>query len=315
MYKKGKGLAGSTPEYSYLNTFNPVSAITGGGDRVPEWAMNLTPGNPTAGYMAAKAGAVALLAAGLVGGYRAVKHFNRMSDMAEKNNPAKQLETQLGTTFNTTMKSKTASGGRVVPKPNVFSVPTAVSVAVPLGAMLLAAAGSYKAVDSWADGRRNKKLDASMEAKSNAIKELMLARAKIPRGRLDDKSYNAAITAANSADAYSKEARRDDMPTAAFRGVVAGAGLLGIAIFGASAVGAHSYFKKTDEENLKYKAAKKGLREYAKLKTSMTPVTTIPTDAKKYFEEIDGEEVRATPPKALPALQDVDLNRPISVTL
>ena len=29
--------AGTGPAYSYLSTLNPLSGVTGGGDRFPEW--------------------------------------------------------------------------------------------------------------------------------------------------------------------------------------------------------------------------------------------------------------------------------------
>lgn len=105
--------------------------------------------------------------------------------------------------------------------------------------------------------------------------------------------------------------------------------------------GAHKYFSATNENNIKFKAFKKGLNEYAKTKALATPITTLPADAQDYFKAIDegipatsdGEPVESAPTvqpeipqspsieaskavmRTAPTVLDDDMNKPISVTI
>ena len=82
---------------SYLSTLNPISSVTGGIDKVPEWYVKLFPktkGGLQAAHQTFKAGAVGLLAAGLVGGYRALKHYDEMEELEEADRPSKDLASQ-----------------------------------------------------------------------------------------------------------------------------------------------------------------------------------------------------------------------------
>ena len=66
--------------------------------------------------------------------------------------------------------------------------------------------------------------------------------------------------------------------------------------------------------NIKYKAIKKGLREYAKNKAAGTPLTIVPTDADAYFKQIAGDdETQEAPVRQQPELPEA--NKPISITL
>lgn len=325
MNKKGNiGQSGKGQGYSMLNTLNPFSSIMGGGDYVPDWAHNLFPGSQATGAMAFKMGAVGLLAAGLVGGYRAIQHFDALANLRDSEGPAKDLHSQIGTTFNLSMKNKPVEKTKQTKKANesskgtdrapIFSWNNTLGTALPIGAFLLASAGAYTLVDTWADKRRNARLDQAIKDKDAVIKDLMLARAKIPRARLNNYSMGQASGDAIEAGSYVKEAS-DGVVDKTLRTAVSAAGLLGIALFSAGAIGSYNYFKALDDGNQKYDAAKKGLKEYAKLKSGMTPITTIPRDAKEYFAEIDGPAPKPTAPKYSPQLIENDLSRPISVTL
>ena len=69
------------------------------------------------------------------------------------------------------------------------------------------------------------------------------------------------------------------------------------------------------------------MREFAKQKTLASPITTLPTDAKKFFAAIDGPQsaaaaapVQAPPaelqtPRERPEVSADNLNQPISITL
>ena len=130
------------------------------------------------------------------------------------------------------------------------------------------------------------------------------------------------------------------------RGKSTYATLAGLALL-TSWYGAHKYFSATNENNIRFKAFKKGLNEYAKTKTLATPITTLPADAADYFKAIDegvpAEEAPAetntgTPVETAPTVQpeipqspsieaskavmrtaptvlDDDMNKPISVTI
>lgn len=105
--------------------------------------------------------------------------------------------------------------------------------------------------------------------------------------------------------------------------------------------GSHKYFSATNENNIKFKAFKKGLNEYAKTKALATPITTLPADAQEYFKAIDegvpatsdGTPVESAPTvqpeipqspsieaskavmRTAPTVLDDDMNKPISVTI
>ena len=77
-------------------------------------------------------------------------------------------------------------------------------------------------------------------------------------------------------------------PTVA-RGATSAAGILAAAIAMTSFIGMHQYTKAGDPDNIKYKAIKKGLNEYAKQKSNMSPINLAePSDA--YFNLIEGKK-------------------------
>ena len=83
----------------------------------------------------------------------------------------------------------------------------------------------------------------------------------------------------------------------------------------ASAIGSYAYTSASDENNIKYKAYKKALREYAKNKSGMTPITVAPKDAPAYFASIDAaREQKPDTPRGLPSYDADALNKPISVS-
>lgn len=379
---------------SYLNTVNPFSNFFGLTDKVPGWWMDMFPkGDERAAYMTFKTGACALLAAGLFGGYRVIRHLDRVSDMAEADNPAGKLRSQLSTTFSGKMApdsrfliknrkaigkkrrtnqdprfadlgelnvdnptdefAKVASGeekaadkpaetpAAPAPQPGqlqlpILSWPNAFSMALPLGASILAASLAYKGVDEIAGARRNRLLDKSLKAKSEAVKALMTARARIAKGNATPQEIDEANAAISNEDIYMKQA---SLAKAAQQGTkeritdsaantartlltssVATTGLLASLMVMASALGSYEYFKSSNENNIRYKAMKKGLKEYAKQKTSLTPISTVPTDTSEYFRHIDeapeGEEkTRVAAIKNLPEIDSSGLNKPISITL
>ena len=323
------------------NLLNPVSGITGGKEWVPDKVLNMFGTDPDKQRLAAaawKTGASGLLAAAGIGGYRAIRHMNEMRDLSDADRPGKDLSSQVSTTFAGKLsgnqkkrkkkkdedeeQQKAASVVKQAkndpaPAPATGAVPdnnftptTFFRAAVPTGALLLAGALAYKGVDEAFDRRRNKQLDKAISAKENAIKNLITTRARIAKGNVDDNEMRAALRPINGDDIYVKEASNP------IGSAVSTAGVMASAIVLASAIGSYAYFSAGDENNLKYKAYKKALREYAKNKSGITPVSVMPTDAKKYFANIDEKPENSAPvsPRNQPYLDTDSLNKPISIS-
>lgn len=300
------------PDVSYKNLFNPISPITGGGDKYPGFVANMFPNNPRAAWLASKVGAVTLLAAAIAGGVRGVQHLNRMAEMRDKDDPGQKLDSQLSTTFSVPLGKHAAAD---VPKqmllmPPVLDSRNVTNTALPLGAALLAAALSWKGMDTLADNRRNKLLTNAVAAKSNVVRDLMQTRARIAKGTISDAEVGKALGQVDDESNYVKTAAGERYPT--IRKGVTGLGLLVLALAGATGAGAYTYFSASDPGNLRYKAIKSGLQEYARNKTGMTPITTIPQDAESYFKAID----EGSKPKSVRDMGEIEATRrPISVTL
>lgn len=358
---------------SYLNTINPVSQLFGGIDRLPAWYVDLFPnteGGQRAAHMTFKSGAAAILAAGLVGGARALQHYGRMTDLAKSDNPANKMVSNISTTFEGDM---TPSNGKKKEKgtvkkaakntnmldtlatPGSFDASNFYGAAIPLGATILAASLAYKKVDDYYDEKRNKALDEAIAAKENAVKQLITTRARIGRANASGKEVANALNVTKDPEFYVKTANlpflhaigesvmkpvnklndvgRDigDAASNATRKLTQGVGILSSLIMLASAIGMYEYAGSRDENNIRYKALKKGLEEYTKNKSGYTPITVVPTDATKYFGSIDnpGAEVKKKPAAKIlaaaatpqisarqePAAITEDYNKPISITL
>lgn len=296
-------------DVSYLNLFNPLSPLMGGGDKYPKFMANMFPGNPRAAWLASKAGAAALLAASLFGVARGAQHVKRMAAMRDEDDPGEKLHSQLGTTFAVPL-GKTAAD-QSIPMPSALSTQNITNAAVPIGAFLLAAAGAWKGADVLADKRRNRLLTNAIASKSNTVRDLMQIRARIAKGTASDQEVADTLARVNDDDNYVKTAAGND-PHPVVRSGLTGLGLLLMALTGATAIGSYRYFSESDPDNLRYKAVEKGLREYARNKTGMTPITTVPQDAGTYFRQIDeGAGEKST--RELPEKEST--RKPISITL
>jgi hypothetical protein len=309
---------------SYLNTINPVSGLVGGSDRVPEWWMKMMPSsvsgrdNEYIAHTAFKAGACALLAAALVGGLRVASHYDKVNELVDKDALAGSVSKGLDTTFSGKFnKDASVDDGKWKPNPKTLSWVNTLGVAIPVGATLLAASLAYRAADDWADSRRNKLLDDAIDRKGDAVKALIKTRGRIARGTATDKDVAAANRLVDSEDLYIKEASLhknagfwSEIP----RVGVQGYGLIASALLLASAIGGYEYFKATDENNIKYKAMEKGLKEYAKQKSNMNTVSMLPTDAGAYFESLDKDAPKETARTAREIDTD-EMNKPISISL
>ena len=336
---------GASPKGSYWNTANLFSQMMGKTDRIPEGYVNLFP-NSEAGRRAAhitfKAGFDALLAAGAVALYRSINHIGRMADLAKSDNPAKGMKSQLSTTFAGSLNPeqiKSAAVNELQP-PGVFSTGNALSTAVPLGAVILATSLAYKAMDNHLDKKRNNALDQAISNKENVLKRLIKTRSRLAKGNASDSEVRRALNSMNNEDLYVKQASQDKQalfewltePAKSFgRMSVSGFAALNSLVLAAAAIGSYYYFSKADENNIRYRAMRDGLKEYARVKSGFTPVAIIPTKSQKFFSEIDDEDKQmkkqkkqlAEAPAAAP-VQSVreeqpvlteTYNKPISLTL
>lgn len=314
---------------SIWNVLNPIAGITGSVAKLPAWYVRLFPNSDQGRRSAlttARVASTSLLAAGLVGAYRAARHAAEAKELAEADRPAKDLVSQLSTTFEGGLssnskkkkkqdqtKSASITSKKVVSAP-AFSYENQLGTVLPVGAMLLTAALTSKAVDNYYDAKRNKTLDAAIGAKENAIKQLLTARARIAKGNASLDEVNKATKGVNSSDIYVKDAALHKEALWGELGQVAG--LTSIAVLIASMIGSHEYFKASDENNIKYKAYKKALKEYAKTKAGMSPITVLPTDSDKFFENIDAAQTsKPATARNQPTYEPDYLNKPISVSI
>ena len=173
---------------------------------------------------------------------------------------------------------------------------------------------------------------------------LFTARAMNSRGNLSKKQLDSLNRQIDEEDILTKDAelKLTDLPGGEFiSNVVAGAkeapklvsaaaGILATAIAGSSFIGMYQWTKANDPDNIKYKAIRKGLNEYAKSKAGMTPITIAePNDA--YFDLIEGKNkdkeeedkakaeaeaqiTAALPARMQPSLGDVKFNNPVSIS-
>lgn len=314
-----------SPE-ALVSTFNPFSGLTGGKDYVPVGLVSaiqkVLPGHKgeLAAHAVTKAGASALLAAGLIGAYRTARHIGDLGAVDSKGSAGKGMSGHLSTTFSGNLgdgkedeeQKKVAAEGDIMAPAN-FSAQNLTGTALPLASMLLASALTYKGVDYAFDKLRNKRLDNAIAQKEQAVKNLITARARLAKGDLTDANIQEATAPLKDKDIYTKAASQDK--EAVVQEGVQLFGTLSAALLLASAIGSYAYTSASDENNLKYKAYKKALREYAKNKSGMTPITVAPKDAPSYFAAIDAaREQKPDTPRSLPSYDADALNKPISVS-
>jgi hypothetical protein len=315
----------ASPNGSIWNTINPFSGLTGGVDYVPQKWLDLFPNNPQLAHMTFKTGAIGLLAAGLIGGYRMATNTNSVEDPDDR--PGADMSKQLSTTFSgglgtedneykkkqkkAASLNKQADPTTEVQAPNNFSWGNTIRTALPVGACILAASLAYKGFDKAMDASRNAQLDDAIASKEDVVKRLIQTRARVAKGlATDDEVYDAMNRAGKSG--YTKAANLDK--EALLGESVQTAGLISAAIVLASAIGAYNYTSAADPNNIKFKAYKKALKEYAKTKSGMTPITITPTDAQDYFAGIDEGSPDTVDVRKQPDMDYNSLNRPISIS-
>lgn len=131
----------------------------------------------------------------------------------------------------------------------------------------------------------------------------------MPKGTISDSELEDTLASVKADDSYVKTAGDLEYGKAAWSSL----GLLVAALTAASGVGAYKYFSASDPDNIRYKAMKKGLREYARSKSMRTPISIIPTDAESYFSGIDADSGTQDSPRDAAEIESA--RKPISVTL
>jgi len=307
---------------SYLKLFNPLSPVMGGGDRYPEFMANMFPGRPTTAWLLSKAGAVALLAGALFGGIRLAQHVDKVDEISEEDNPAKKLKSQIGTTFAVPLnpiKKSAGYDGTLGPKQTIEfpasydPIANLRNTGIPIAAFLLAGGGAWMAADIYADKKRNALMTKAIEGKSNTVRALMKLRARIARGLATDAEVKNTMASIGNDENYVKTAAQSNDDHPYIRGITTSMALLIAGLGIATGIGAYKYFSASDTNNLRYRAIKRGLKDYARGKTFVSPVSVIPQDADKYFKDLyDENEGKKSPRTEEDSLQPTNQ---ISVTL
>jgi hypothetical protein len=208
--------------------------------------------------------------------------------------------------------------------------------------VLLATSLAYKATDDYLDSKRNRALDAAIGSKENILKRLIKTRSRLAKGNASDAEVRRALGGMTNEDLYVKQAALSKQADGFWqnllggardtaRGTASGFAALSCLVLGAAAVGSYYYFNKADENNIRYRAMKKGLKEYSRVKSGFTPVAIIPTKSRKFFADIDEEapqrkkkEVAAATPAITAPVENAraeqpvlteTYNKPISLTL
>jgi len=342
------------PDASYWSTINPLSFLTGGVDKVPEWWMNkFTDKNVIGGlsgkqigHLAFKAGAVGLLTAAAVGGIRLALGADNLihGKGSVVDDTAKG---KLSTTFDPAIYELDQYGNRKkkkVVKTASKSLSTGnytdlraynqLGFAVPIAATALAAFLAYTASDEAVSSARRYVTEQRLSDRKEDLNALMIERARLAKGNLAQlPTYKDPYTKTAADDEEGGEApgfwgslfsifKKGLNPTGN-NGAAWGA--LKYAALLATGAGAYMFFSRNNEENMKYKAYKSALNEYVKNKTNQTPLTVAPSNSEELFESIDKkdeqpeDQVAAVNPKKNPRKQPQfysdDLNTPISINI
>ena len=316
--KKAALNAQTGPRGSWAQLLNPISAITGGNDRIPQSLAETFPDNPERAWMVAKVGAVSILAAALAGGARWIQHMDRMHRLKDKNDPTADLKSQLNTTFTEPLgvdKKAAESGEYVVEMPSALNLfDSTKKTAIPLGAFLLAGSLSWELANRMSDKKRNHELKESIKEKDKVIQSLLATRARVAKGTATKAEVNQALAGADQVVstkvASLEKCAADNVQLP--RAVLAGAGLLALSVLTAATIGGYRHFSETDKNNIKYKALKQGIDRYTRAKTQMSPVTYVPSDASEFFKSIDRDQA---PPDARNQPEITPAKKPISITL
>jgi len=266
-----------------------ASLLKDGLAKYPKQFSGLIPGSEWGDYLVASGVGAALLGVALMGGARGFKWLVDAGREDTDSDPAKKMREQLGTTFTYGEQAngtrKTAADATVpygtVERPSgvagIFK--STANVAVPALALILAGGAAFKGIDALADAAWTRRTEKNLARNQETLRKLIAVRARLAKGNASDEEVESALADAASSGYVKRAFDLSDFKSA----LGSGAERLGVAVLlltiGAgitSGVGAYRYFKKSDPGNIKYKAYERGLQDYARLKTQMTPLTISP---------------------------------------
>ena len=331
---------------SKVAPFIPGSAAAGVDMYVPDWISSMFPGTYSSdpetrnsAYRKATiatntAGAV-LLAAGLVAGVRGISGILHRAKALGLNqdNPAKGRMSDLDTMYKfepgiAADFGKKASSTWTLDAPNSFTPSGAAYYILAAGLPMLGAIGAGALMnsrisklvgDSTIDRVRRKR-----DRREGLRDDLIFARAANARGKLDRKQLkelNDRVKAEGMDTVAEAGMMLDSMPKSA--GVNSKVGLaysvLGLSaatVLAASALGSYAYTESRDPKNVKFRAIKKGLKEYAKTKSGMAPIVIGGAAGGSPFDVLDADAETPVPPREAPEVPaDAPSSKTISVTL
>lgn len=324
------------PNASYWSTFNPISFLTGGVDKVPAWWMDKFTDKDVIGklngkqlgHLTFKAGAVGLLTAGIVGGLRLALGAD---DLIHGKGTVvdDSAKGKMSTTFNDQMYELDQYGNRKKKKKQVVKTASKVThlesgnvadlssynqlgFAIPAAATALAAYLAYTLSDEAVAGARRYVNQQNLDERKEDLNALMIQRARMAKGNLKELP--------NFEHPYTKSAANEDDPNRnnmdwwdSLKGGIAKIfnptgnnaatwGALKYAALLATGAGAYMYMSKNNENNMKYKAYKAALKEYVKGKTNRTPLTVVPGNSDELFDAIEAKDEELQPEDRLAAV-------------
>lgn len=337
---RGDNIAkGEDPNASYWSTFNPFSQLltTNPKDRVPEWWDKYVPiSDPDTRYLAWKAAALSLLTAGVIGGGRLLLHMGKVDNVRKNDAPGHQLESQLNASFEMRdavppapiAKAKNVKsedddeeedGNEKVASQRKQSTDWT-GLAIPGAIALLAGALTYAGVDAWADQRKGEILKKRTEGKSNYLKNLIVARGRNARGTLTPEELEATLNRPDF-EGQAEQLKQGSLEKGAADNwsetIWPAVGLVASALFAVTAYGSYKYHEANNINNIKYKAYKKGLEEYAAMRSQSNPLT-VGTANSNLFHRIDANAPAEPKSKAAPVQTELlldDRHTPISITI
>jgi len=288
----------SGSEASWLSTLlNPVPTVIPTTDKYSTWLADKankylgTKENPGRGQFLAYMGNKALLQ-GLMA-FAAVYGLRRMRNAVKKDDPSDEVDNQLDSTYEQKMNKDAAESVEaaaqvpqqsigVVGRPGPGSAENFAASVVPALVLLSSAAYGWSRAGKDMKANNRAYLKDRLKAQEEEFNRLLSTRAMIAKGTATREQVEEALGKSASLD---KKAFGTPLVGALM--------LLGAAIYTGSAIASYKYFSKADPNNLKLKAMEKGLSEYAKVRSDMTPVSIVPTDSDEFFRNIDEGDASA----------------------
>ncbi|MBQ6471826.1 MAG: hypothetical protein IJJ33_07575 [Victivallales bacterium] len=180
-------------------------------------------------------------------------------------------------------------------RPDIGTFEHAAWTTLPVAALVLGSALGWGAADRKDREDAGVALDDLAARQGEVYDSLLKERAKVAKGTASAKGVARALRKADelSGDMSKNAAARGPMTP------ITGALILMACALGVgSAVGSYGYFSKANRDNMKLEAIRKGLADYTKTRSGMTPVASVPKGSDEFFKEIDegdGAQARDAP--------------------